>query len=166
MTDAARRLAEQMQREQELTESMGLLDVFFSFDSWQLSEQAKQALREDATWLKAERSQRVIVEGHCDERGTGAYNLVLGEKRAKVIRKYVIELGVEPHRVAITSYGKERPFCRQRTEASHQTNRRGHLVLQVESVPASAQGERPRASKDLGERERKGELPLTRRISQ
>ena len=69
------------------------------------------------------------VEGHCDERGTAAYNLVLGEKRAKAVRNYLVELGVGADRLSIVSYGKERPFCNERAESCYQQNRRGHLVV-------------------------------------
>ena len=57
------------------------------------------------------RAQLIKVEGHCDERGTSAYNLVLGEKRAKAVRNYLVELGVSANRLSVVSYGKERPFC-------------------------------------------------------
>jgi len=69
------------------------------------------------------------VEGHCDERGTSAYNLVLAEKRAKSVRNYLMELGIKAERFVVVSYGKERPFCKERTEACYQQNRRGHLVV-------------------------------------
>ena len=63
------------------------------------------------------------------ERGTLAYNLVLGEKRAKAVRNYLVELGVGANRLAVVSYGKERPFCNERSESCYQQNRRGHVVV-------------------------------------
>jgi peptidoglycan-associated lipoprotein len=127
--DAARRRVEEMQQEQLATAAAGLEDVFFGFDNWQISNEGKQALMMDAEWLKANASKNVVIEGHCDERGTGAYNLVLGEKRAKAVQNYLIELGVSPDRLKVVSYGKERPFCKDHDETCYQQNRRGHIVL-------------------------------------
>jgi peptidoglycan-associated lipoprotein len=127
--DAARRRVEEMQQEQLATAAAGLEDVFFGFDNWQISNEGKQVLMMDAEWLKANANKNVVIEGHCDERGTGAYNLVLGEKRAKAVQKYLIELGVSPDRLKVVSYGKERPFCKEQHEPCYQQNRRGHIVL-------------------------------------
>ena len=104
-------------------------DVFFGYDSWSISEQAKTSLGESAEWMKANPSAAVTVEGHCDERGSSSYNLVLGEKRAKAVRNYLVELGVSPMRVKVVSYGEERPFCTETTESCYQLNRRGHLLV-------------------------------------
>ncbi|NJL16914.1 MAG: OmpA family protein [Nitrospira sp.] len=71
------------------------------------------------------------IEGHCDERGTSAYNLVLGEKRAKAVRNYLVELGVVPDHLSVVSYGKERPFCTEHAESCYSQNRRGHLVVRT-----------------------------------
>ena len=127
--DAARRRVEEMQQEQLATAAAGLEDVFFGFDNWQISNEGKQTLMVNAEWLKANDNKTVMIEGHCDERGTLAYNLVLGEKRAKAVQKYLIELGVSPDRLKIVSYGKERPFCKEHDELCYQQNRRGHIVL-------------------------------------
>lgn len=109
-----------------------LQDVFFAFDSWALTEDGKRALARDAQWIKARPDVGVTIEGHCDERGSFEYNLILGENRAKAARNYLINLGVNPGQLAWISYGKELPFCRQHHEACYQQNRRGHLRL----VPA------------------------------
>lgn len=130
-SDAARRHAEDIQREQVATAAAGLKDVFFAFDSWKISDEAKQALERDANWLKSNSGKVVTIEGHCDERGTQAYNVVLGEKRAKAVRNYLLELGVGAGRLTVTSYGKERPFCKEHDEACYQQNRRGHMTLRV-----------------------------------
>ncbi|MFM8552936.1 MAG: peptidoglycan-associated lipoprotein Pal [Nitrospiraceae bacterium] len=119
----------EMQQEQAATTSAGLDDVFFAYDSWKLNEDSKQALSTDADWLKAHGSQKLAVEGHCDERGTQAYNLVLGQKRAKAVRDYLVELGVAGNRITAVSYGKDRPFCKEQNESCYQQNRRGHLVV-------------------------------------
>jgi peptidoglycan-associated lipoprotein len=89
------------------------------------------ALNHDAQWLKAHPDAAMKVEGHCDERGTADYNVVLGDKRAKAARSYLIESGVGPKQVAIVSYGKARPFCTDPAESCYQQNRRGHVLLNV-----------------------------------
>lgn len=73
--------------------------------------------------------KKVVIEGHCDERGTIAYNLALSDLRANAVHKLLVELGVNPHRLMTISYGKERPFCREEKDACYQQNRRGHLVV-------------------------------------
>lgn len=109
----------------------GLGDVFFAYDSWTISEDGRQTLSRNAEWLKSNPSVLAKVEGHCDERGTSAYNLVLGEKRAKAARNYLVELGVSAHRLSVVSYGKERPSCHEHGESCYQQNRRGHLVVKT-----------------------------------
>lgn len=120
---------QEMQQEAAATAEAGLDDVFFAYDSWKLSEDGQRALSKDAEWLKANGSQKLAVEGHCDERGTQAYNLVLGQKRAKAVRNYLVELGVAGNRITTVSYGKDRPFCKESNESCYQQNRRGHLVV-------------------------------------
>ena len=107
-----------------------LRDIFFRYDSWGISDDAKELLRRNAGWLEANPSSQLLVEGHCDERGSSAYNLVLGDKRARAVRNYLIELGVNSSRLRMVSYGEERPFCRDPTDTCHQLNRRSHFVLQ------------------------------------
>jgi peptidoglycan-associated lipoprotein len=82
----------------------------------------------NAGWLRANRSTTVLIEGHCDERGTAAYNLVLGEKRARAAKKYLQDLGIQVSQLQITSYGETRPFCKQQNEECYQQNRRAHFV--------------------------------------
>ena len=130
-SDAGRRHAEDIRREQVATAIAGLKDVFFTFDSWNISDEARHALEVDAQWLQSNPEKVVTIEGHCDERGTQAYNLVLGEKRAKAVRNYLVELGVGTGRLTVTSYGKERPFCKEHDETCYQENRRGHMTLRV-----------------------------------
>ncbi|WHZ15863.1 MAG: Tol-Pal system peptidoglycan-associated lipoprotein PAL [Nitrospira sp.] len=116
-------------KEQAASAEAGLRDVFFGYDSWTITEEGRQSLMQDAQWIKGNPSALVKIEGHCDERGTLAYNLVLGEKRAKAVRNYLVELGVGANRLAVVSYGKERPFCNERSETCYQQNRRGHVVV-------------------------------------
>jgi peptidoglycan-associated lipoprotein len=115
----------------EFRAESGLRDVFFAYDSWTISEEERQALNRNAEWMKSNSSALVKVEGHCDERGTSAYNLVLGEKRAKAARNYLVELGVGANRLSVVSYGKERPSCNEHAESCYQQNRRGHLVVKT-----------------------------------
>ena len=106
-----------------------LKDAFFDYDQASLREDAREALAADALWLKKYRSAKIVIEGHCDERGTEEYNLALGDRRATAAREYLASLGVPASRVETVSYGKERPFCAQETERCWQENRRGHLLI-------------------------------------
>ena|SRR5688572_12959882 len=128
---SAGRQMDEMRAEQAASAAAGLRDVFFAYDSWTISEEGRQALTRDAEWIKANQNALVKVEGHCDERGTSAYNLVLGEKRAKAARNYLVELGVGANRLSVVSYGKERPSCTEHAESCYQQNRRGHLALKT-----------------------------------
>ena len=125
---SARQRAELTKEEKAAVEA-GLQDVFFGYDQWTLSDAGTEALDQDAAYLKDHPGTLLKIEGHCDERGTAAYNMVLGDKRAKSARNYLAEVGVSPKQVAIVSYGKERPFCFDRDEACYQQNRRGHMLL-------------------------------------
>jgi peptidoglycan-associated lipoprotein len=116
-------------KEQAASAEAGLRDVYFGYDSWTITEEGRQALMQDAQWIKGNPAALVKIEGHCDERGTLAYNLVLGEKRAKAVRNYLVELGIGANRLAVVSYGKERPFCNDHNESCYQQNRRGHVVV-------------------------------------
>jgi peptidoglycan-associated lipoprotein len=121
----------ELTKEEKAAIEAGLQDVFFGYDQWVISDSGMNALNRDAEWLKAHPGAVMKVEGHCDERGTGEYNFVLGEKRAKAARSYLVEMGVAPKQIAIISYGKERPFCAEHDEACYQQNRRGHVLLSV-----------------------------------
>jgi peptidoglycan-associated lipoprotein len=130
-SDTAVRQMEEIRAEQAASAAAGLRDVFFGYDSWTISDDQRQALNRDADWMRSNASAMVKVEGHCDERGTSAYNLVLGEKRAKAVRNYLVELGISANRLAVVSYGKERPSCLDHAESCYQQNRRGHLVVKT-----------------------------------
>ena len=107
-----------------------LKDAFFDYDKSALRDDQKAALNEDVAWLKGNAGAKVLIEGHCDERGTAEYNLGLGERRAKAVKDYLIAAGVAADRISIISYGKERPFVLGHDESAWKWNRRGHFVLQ------------------------------------
>jgi peptidoglycan-associated lipoprotein len=125
----ARRQMDEVRAEQAATAAAGLRDVYFGYDSWTISEEGRQVLSRNAEWLRSHPAAQLKVEGHCDERGSSTYNFVLAEKRAKVILSYLNDLGIKRERLVGVSYGKERPFCNDRSEACYQQNRRGHLVV-------------------------------------
>lgn len=106
-----------------------LSDVFFSFDSFLLSEEARRILERNAEWLRSHPEAQVVIEGHCDERGTVEYNLALGERRAQSAKDYLVNLGISADRLFTISYGKERPFVLGHTEEAWAQNRRAHFVL-------------------------------------
>lgn len=130
LPDILRDQLDKIQEEELATVFAGLEDVFFQFDSWSLTAEAKESLERDRTWLTNDPSSQLIIEGHADQRGTQAYNMVLGKRRAMAIRDFLSQLGVEPSRLTVISYGKDKPFCQDISEVCHQLNRRGHLLVQ------------------------------------
>jgi peptidoglycan-associated lipoprotein len=105
-----------------------LQNVYFEFDRYDLTTEALQTLADNARVLKAHPEARVVVEGHCDERGTVEYNLALGDKRAKAARDYLISLGVNSSQILTISYGKERPLDPSQTENAWAKNRRAEFA--------------------------------------
>jgi peptidoglycan-associated lipoprotein len=105
-----------------------LKDVFFDTDKSAIKPEAKAALDENVTWLKANPAPAIVIEGHCDERGTVEYNLALGERRAKAARDYLVAAGIDGKRLSTVSYGKERPFVLGHDEEAWKWNRRAHFV--------------------------------------
>ena len=103
-------------------------DVFFDFDQYQIRKDAMPILDASALWLRANVNKTALIEGHSDERGTLAYNLVLSEKRARAAKKYLQDLGIPALQLQITSYGETRPSCTQQSEACYRQNRRAHFV--------------------------------------
>ena len=110
-----------------VTFSNGLQDIYFEFDSWRLTEKSRRVLESNAEWLKAHPHERLTIEGHCDERGTQAYNYVLGEKRATMVKQYLSFLGVSHSKLLVTSFGKDKPKCHTYSENCFQQNRRAHF---------------------------------------
>ncbi|MCF4165248.1 peptidoglycan-associated lipoprotein Pal [Zavarzinia compransoris] len=99
--------------------------VFFDYDQYNLRPEGQATLQSQAAWLAKYPSVTLTIEGHCDERGTREYNLALGERRANSARAYLISLGVDPSRLQVISYGKDRPFAVGSDETSWAQNRRG-----------------------------------------
>src|SRR5215813_7494094 len=106
-----------------------LADVFFDFDKYDIRPSDARTLDSNANWLKSNPNHLVLIEGHCDERGTNEYNLALGERRAKSTMNYLVSQGVQANRITIISYGEERPQCTEHTESCWAKNRRAHFLV-------------------------------------
>jgi len=104
-------------------------DVLFAYDSSELDDMDVMLLKEKVAWLKATKNATATVEGHCDERGTTNYNLALGERRASVVKAYLINLGVSSSRLSMLSYGEERPIATGTTENAYRLNRCAHFSI-------------------------------------
>jgi len=104
--------------------------VLFEYDRSNLTLEAQELLTRKAKYLKKNPDIKVIIEGHCDERGTNEYNLALGERRAEVTRAFLVDLGVPAGRLSTISYGEERPFVLGSNESAWSLNRRAHFVVQ------------------------------------
>ena len=110
-------------------ESKMLKDIHFDFDRYSIRIEEAEILKENSILMKKYPGMRFQIEGHCDERGTGEYNLALGERRANSAKKYLISLGIEPGRISTISYGEERPFDQEHNEEAWTKNRRAHFVI-------------------------------------
>lgn len=116
--------------ENSQTGSENRLDsIYFDFDSYLLSTDARNTLSRNANWLRNNSGVSVLIEGHADERGSDEYNLALGEKRAGAARRYIETLGVKGERVKIISYGEEKPATAGHDEESWAKNRRAEFVV-------------------------------------
>ncbi|HEY8367881.1 MAG TPA: peptidoglycan-associated lipoprotein Pal [Thermodesulfobacteriota bacterium] len=114
-----------------------LRDVYFEFDSASLTDSAREALNFNANWMQRFPGTRVLIEGHTDQRGSTAYNLALGERRAIAARDYLVSLGIARERLQTISYGKERPVDPGQNEAAWAKNRRAHFVVITQSSGAA-----------------------------
>lgn len=122
--EEARRLKEAAEKAKFESE-----DIHFEYDQYILSDEAKKILDKKAQWLKQYTAAKVLIEGHCDERGSAEYNLALGQKRADSAMQYLISLGIKADRLSTISYGKERPLDPRANEEAWAKNRRAHFVL-------------------------------------
>jgi peptidoglycan-associated lipoprotein len=104
-------------------------DAYFDLDKADIRSDASAALGKSADFLRNHPQIKVVVEGHCDERGSTEYNLALGDRRAAAVKQYMVSLGIGADRISTVSYGKEKPFCMESNESCWQQNRRGHFVM-------------------------------------
>lgn len=104
-------------------------DIHFEFDKSRLLPEAKEILRDKAECPTAHPDLTVIIEGHCDERGTNEYNMALGNRRAESVKSFVVDLGIAPERLTTVSYGEERPLDPRHNEEALAKNRRAHFVI-------------------------------------
>jgi peptidoglycan-associated lipoprotein len=114
-----------LQRQQYMEE-----DIFFDFDQSVIRPDAQEVLRKKAEFLRENSGSSVIIEGHCDERGTAEYNLALGERRALAAKAFLMNMGISSSRLSTISYGEERPVDPDSNEEAWARNRRAHFVLQ------------------------------------
>jgi len=103
--------------------------VFFQLDDNTLSDAARATLQRNADWLRRWTSTRTTIEGHCDDRGTGEYNLALGERRAHAVKAYLVGLGIDADRLLIVSRGEESPVCGDQHEGCWSRNRRAQPII-------------------------------------
>jgi peptidoglycan-associated lipoprotein len=104
-------------------------DAYFDYDKADIRSDARDNLSATGQFLRAHSDVKVVLEGHCDERGSTEYNLALGDRRAAAAKQFLVSLGISADRVETVSYGKEKPFCSASTEDCWQQNRRGHFVM-------------------------------------
>jgi peptidoglycan-associated lipoprotein len=110
--------------------SANVKDVFFAYDKSNVTANEESAVQQDARFLIAHPYMKLLISGHCDERGSEEYNLTLGDTRADTVRDQLERLGVQADRIRTISYGKEKPFCAEESESCWQLNRRAHFSLQ------------------------------------
>ncbi len=107
----------------------GVKDAYFEYDKADIRPDARDALSQTAQFLRSYPQVKVVIEGHCDERGSTEYNLALGDRRAAAAKQFLASLGISAARMETVSYGKERPFCSASTEECYQQNRRAHIIM-------------------------------------
>ena len=130
-------LAEQAAKEEEMERAkMAAMqmfmneDVYFDFDSSAVGDMAKNVLSRKAEWLRMTLDASVIIEGHCDARGTSAYNIALGDRRAESAKAFLLDLGIDANQLSTISYGEERPVDMGKNEEAWAKNRRAHFVVE------------------------------------
>lgn len=125
----AKKMAADLTEEQLFARNV--TDVFFNYDNADIRNDEEALVNADAQFLAAHPNMRLLIEGHCDERGSEDYNLALGDSRAKRVRDALVQQGISADRVKLISYGKEKPFCTAaENESCWSQNRRAHFVLQ------------------------------------
>jgi peptidoglycan-associated lipoprotein len=126
--EAATPAAKEESKERAAKGAEGLQPIYFDFDKSFVRSDAKDVMKANADWLKANPNVKVRIEGNCDERGTKEYNQALGQRRAASAKKYLTDLGISAKRISLISYGKEKQVCSDATEGCWQKNRRDDLV--------------------------------------
>jgi len=122
--------SERLERERalETQKSIPVSDVYFEYDSYTVQPEDIAKIKDMGEWLKANSGLRIVVEGHCDERGTVEYNLALGQKRAEVVKNHLVKFGVDEKRIRTISFGKEMPADPGHNEDAWAKNRRVHFA--------------------------------------
>jgi len=115
----------------EFGEVTQLKDIYFDFDRYDVRAADAKVLDANVEWLKANPPALLLIEGHCDERGTSEYNLALGERRARAAMSYLVARGIAANRISFISYGEERPACAERSEPCWGRNRRAHFLAKA-----------------------------------
>ena len=123
------KLKEEARMKQEAMDAFVNEDIHFDFDSSTLTPEAQEILKKKAQWLQDNPEKTTTIEGHCDERGTNAYNLALGDRRAASAKAFLVDLGISASRLTTISYGEERPLDPGHNEAAWAKNRRCHFVI-------------------------------------
>ncbi|OGS44390.1 MAG: peptidoglycan-associated lipoprotein [Elusimicrobia bacterium RIFOXYD2_FULL_34_15] len=131
ITEPETNLEEPSLRGKEYKKIPDIEAVHFDYDDTLLKAEARDILAKTAKWLKENPEVELLVEGHCDERGTTDYNMALGDRRAKAIRSYLMKLGIKGNRIATISYGEEKPLDSGHTEDAWAKNRRGELLGRI-----------------------------------
>jgi len=116
-------------RRQNFKASNSLKDIYFKFDKYDLDEESRSTLIQNASYLKSNSAAIIEIQGHCDERGTNNYNIALGERRAHSTKMYLVSQGISSNRIHTISYGEERPFCFDGNDACWFKNRRAHFRI-------------------------------------
>jgi peptidoglycan-associated lipoprotein len=104
-------------------------DAYFDYDKADIRADARDNLSQTAQFLRSYPQVKIVIEGHCDERGSTEYNLALGDRRAAAAKQFLASLGIPADRMETVSYGKERPFCTAGNEACYTQNRRAHIIM-------------------------------------
>lgn len=107
------------------------VDIYFEYDQYRVLDGDVSTLEGIASWLNENPEARILIEGHCDERGTNEYNMALGEQRALAARRYLVGLGIDSGRLTTISYGEERPAAFGNTESAWSQNRRAHFAVSM-----------------------------------
>ncbi len=132
LEEQLREEARQRRKREELAERERFVneDIYFEFNKSSLFPEAREILRHKAKWLMAHPGVSVVIEGHCDERGTSEYNMALGDRRTRRAKTYLVDLGILPESLTTISYGEERPLDARHDEEAWAKNRRGHFDIE------------------------------------